>query len=167
MTLEKCFRVRCPNGPWTIWRRRGKQEFLATCALVSHAPVDKSRWEWDGTIVNQERAFAIKVYVDDIRQAPEGWTLVRTISEAIRILTTQYVEALSLDHDVMYVKSDGITYAPAEEDFASIAYVVRLLPKPPRTVYVHSANPAAYPKIKAILADMPEIEVIKRFEALK
>ncbi len=46
----------------------------------------------------------IKILVDDLRSAPDSsWTVVRTITEAIRILATQEVEEVLLDHDIAQV----------------------------------------------------------------
>lgn len=42
----------------------------------------------------------MKLFVDDIRACPEGWVLARTVTESIRILATQSVEEVSLDHDI-------------------------------------------------------------------
>lgn len=42
----------------------------------------------------------MRVYLDDRRTAPEGWTLVKTAEEAIRLLESETVEAISLDHDL-------------------------------------------------------------------
>lgn len=43
----------------------------------------------------------IKLFVDDLRACPEGWVPARTISEAIRLLATQNVAEVSLDHDII------------------------------------------------------------------
>ena len=42
----------------------------------------------------------IKLYVDDIRPCPDGWTLARTVAEAKLHLGLGGVDALSLDHDM-------------------------------------------------------------------
>lgn len=42
----------------------------------------------------------IKLFVDDIRRCPDGWVPARTVTEAIRLLATQNVEEVSLDHDI-------------------------------------------------------------------
>ena len=49
----------------------------------------------------------IKLWVDDIRPAPEGWHWAETVTEAIRILDTAEVTELSLDHDISYKVSIG------------------------------------------------------------
>ena len=42
----------------------------------------------------------IKVYLDDLRVAPEGWIRVKTASEAIVLLQQGNVVEISLDHDL-------------------------------------------------------------------
>lgn len=43
---------------------------------------------------------AMKVFLDDERPTPEGWTGVRWPDEAIELLRSEDVEAVSLDHDL-------------------------------------------------------------------
>jgi hypothetical protein len=43
---------------------------------------------------------AVKVWLDDRREAPEGWVRVRTPEEATELLRGGAVEELSLDHDL-------------------------------------------------------------------
>ena len=42
----------------------------------------------------------MKIYLDDMRQAPIGWTLVKTAQEALIALSTEKVTHISLDHDL-------------------------------------------------------------------
>lgn len=42
----------------------------------------------------------MKVFLDDLREAPPGWTQVRWPSEAIALLETGLVSHLALDHDL-------------------------------------------------------------------
>ena len=42
----------------------------------------------------------LKVFLDDERATPEGWTAVRWPEEAIALLKTGKVDAISLDHDL-------------------------------------------------------------------
>lgn len=42
----------------------------------------------------------MKIFLDDIRPAPQGWKLVRWPQEAISLLMTGAVTNLSLDHDL-------------------------------------------------------------------
>jgi hypothetical protein len=42
----------------------------------------------------------MRVFVDDQRPAPPGWTLARNVDEAIALLRNENVEELSLDYDL-------------------------------------------------------------------
>ncbi|NMM61162.1 hypothetical protein HBE96_00275 [Clostridium sp. P21] len=42
----------------------------------------------------------IKLFLDDLRDIPEGFTTARTVEEAIYYLENFHVEILSLDHDL-------------------------------------------------------------------
>lgn len=45
---------------------------------------------------------AIKLWVDDLRKAPEGWHWAKTITEAIRMLSMELVAVVAIDHDIMH-----------------------------------------------------------------
>lgn len=42
----------------------------------------------------------MKVWLDDLRTEPPGWTRARTMGEAQDLLLTHIVEEMSLDHDL-------------------------------------------------------------------
>lgn len=42
----------------------------------------------------------MNVYVDDLRDCPEGFTIARTFEEAVVLLQQHEVDILSLDHDL-------------------------------------------------------------------
>jgi len=42
----------------------------------------------------------LKLFLDDQRSPPEGWTLVRWPSEMIALLETGEIDEISLDHDL-------------------------------------------------------------------
>lgn len=85
----------------------------------------------------------IKLYVDDIREAPVGWHLARTITEAIRILDQQEVTHLSVDHDIK---------GYPQESFEPVVRFAAQLPEQRRPlVACHSGNAFAYDRYKDIL----------------
>jgi hypothetical protein len=44
----------------------------------------------------------MRLFVDDMREVPDNtWHVARHVTDAIRILATQNVEEVSLDHDIM------------------------------------------------------------------
>lgn len=88
----------------------------------------------------------MRLYVDDMRQAPEGWVSVKTAQEAIEILKTGAVEELSLDHD-LGAEENGTGYnvllwieaAVGERGFV------------PPILHIHTANPPAHDKMTQAL----------------
>jgi len=52
----------------------------------------------------------VKLWVDDIREAPDGWIRTRSAWAAIEILSSGGVMELSLDHDLGPEKEVGTGY---------------------------------------------------------
>jgi hypothetical protein len=86
----------------------------------------------------------MKVYLDDERATPEGWTRVYWPDEAIRLLETAAVEELSLDHDLGNDER-GTGY----DVILWIEEAVALRSFRPPKIYVHSANASARAKMAA------------------
>ena len=106
---------------------------------------------------------AVKLFVDDIREAPEGWVRASTITEAIRILATRDVSEVSLDHDIAYQDERGkFTGKLHNEDFTSVAWFIREMSAQvkPEVVYVHSSNPVAMARIGSILCGCVKVEQV-------
>ena len=85
----------------------------------------------------------MKIFLDDERPAPEGWILVRWPGEMIAHLTTGQVTEISLDHD-LGDDTRGTGYDVVkwiEEAMATRCFT------PPK-ITVHSANPAARPRME-------------------
>jgi hypothetical protein len=92
----------------------------------------------------------VKVYLDDLRPAPDGWVLVKTAPAAIAALASGGVTHLSLDHDLGDADGVGNGYDVLvwlEEQVALAGFV-------PPELAVHSANPAARPKMQAAIASI-------------
>lgn len=86
----------------------------------------------------------MKVYLDDERKTPEGWTRCFTASECIALLETGNVEELSLDHD-LGPPSAGTGYDVVvwmEEAVFTRNFI------PPKRTKVHSQNPVGKEKMK-------------------
>jgi hypothetical protein len=103
----------------------------------------------------------MKLYVDDLRKCPEGWTLARTNTEAIRLLASGYVDEISIDHDICVANFGQISVplrrrlSIGEETFQPVAYYIAAM-KPedrPKKITLHSANPAGVLRMKGILLD--------------
>lgn len=92
----------------------------------------------------------MRVWLDDERPAPEGWTACRWPADAIALLETGQVTHLSLDHDL----GEDSSYANPRTGMDVVrwleeAVVVRGF-KLPRCA-VHSMNPVAGPLMRQIL----------------
>lgn len=96
---------------------------------------------------------AVRLWLDDVRPAPDGWTHVFTAPEAIAIFAQGVVEVASLDHD-LGPSDAGTGYdvlAWIEKAMACHAWY-----GPLPTIHVHSANPVGRKNMNAA------IEVIGR-----
>ena len=94
----------------------------------------------------------MRVYLDDERTTPEGWTRVYWPDEAIALLETGQVRELSLDHD-LGDDQRGTGYDVVlwvEEAVALRGF------RPPR-MRVHSANSSAREKMLAGIASIESL----------
>lgn len=82
----------------------------------------------------------IKVYLDDLRIPPHGYTLVKNARSAIELITEDWdmIEEISLDHDLGDEETCGTGYQVVceMEDF-----VYNTRPTHLPYIHVHSANP--------------------------
>lgn len=102
----------------------------------------------------------MKLWVDDIRPAPEGWTRAETISEAINIIETfgEIISHISLDHDISIpVKVGGRWYnRPSPDTFKVVAKYYGEWYKNKHhvgepVVTTHSSNPDGRKEIQLVL----------------
>lgn len=90
-----------------------------------------------------------KLYIDDIREAPDGWVLARNISTAINFIERYNVNitAVSFDHDISIpVRVEGKTYnRPSPDTFLPVAKFLGMTANLHNNFKVecttHSANP--------------------------
>jgi len=73
------------------------------------------------------------LYLDDVRPAPEGWTLARTAEEAISLIRGGSVVMISFDHD-LGTELTGYSVSKVIEEGAFRGTIA------PMTWGVHSAN---------------------------
>lgn len=99
----------------------------------------------------------MKLFVDDIRPAPEGWQQARTVTDAIRFLDMfgHDVTEVSLDHDISYAVEVAGTQRPfpSPENFTAVARYLAVRPEKFQKVehvIVHSANPVGATEIMKI-----------------
>jgi hypothetical protein len=84
----------------------------------------------------------VRVWLDDLRPAPSGWTHVTAPADAIELLRRGEVIELSLHHDL------GLFTEEREDTgYDVLAWLERQVADgrlhPPGTITVHSANPVA------------------------
>lgn len=117
----------------------------------------------------------MKLYVDDIRPAPEGWQQARTVTDAIKFLSNfgNQVTEISLDHDISYAVEVAGTQRPfpSPENFQAVAYFIAVMfgqvEKKPEIV-IHTANPVGGRELANILMTFkPSIEPASRVNRLE
>lgn len=89
------------------------------------------------------------VYLDDLRDTPEGWRRCSTVEETISVLKSSgaYIDTLSLDNDLGENIPEGYKVLDWLEEtiFNDPAF-----PLPDRIV-VHSANPVARKRMETVI----------------
>ena len=92
----------------------------------------------------------MKLYVDDIRNAPDDtWTVARTVSSAISAIARfrADIEVISLDHDISHQINMGAASRPypCDETFTPVCYFIgevystSTLKMP--EIVIHTSNP--------------------------
>lgn len=77
----------------------------------------------------------MKIFLDDLRPTPEGYTRTYTVEQTIELLKTQFVEELSLDNDLGEGLQEGYAVLDwlEEKIYNDVSFT---LPQ----IYVHSSN---------------------------
>lgn len=88
----------------------------------------------------------MKLWLDDVRPAPDGWIWVKNARQAIMMLQSADIEQISLDHDLGDERS-GSGYEVAVFIERNAADGTR---KPPQW-QIHSANPVGCYRMKAAM----------------
>lgn len=86
----------------------------------------------------------MKLFLDDERKTPEGWSRAYTAEEAIKFLTENKgkVTAVSLDHDLGMNSDSGYAVICWLED-----QILNQNYRPIPNMYCHSSNPSGFAKI--------------------
>ena len=99
----------------------------------------------------------MKLWVDDIRPAPEGWTQARTVTSAIAFLYrfSNEVTDISIDHDISYAVEVAGTQRPfpSPETFMSVAYYIVACFPMMCGITIHSANPVGSENMRKLFED--------------
>lgn len=86
-----------------------------------------------------------KLFVDDVRSAPEGWRTARTVAEAVGLLESARFDEVSLDFII-----DG----RAESNFLPVALCIAALPEErrPSRVWIHTSSEQGAVMMSRVLA---------------
>ena len=101
----------------------------------------------------------VKIYLDDIRTAPDGWVRCHWPDEVIVYLRTGEVTELSLDHDL----GDDLR-GTGYDVLLWIEKEVREKNFTPPVMQVHSANGSARQRMEAAIASIQVYHSGKKFE---
>ena len=99
----------------------------------------------------------MKVWLDDVRQAPDGWVHVTTPEDAIELLRSGEVDEISLDHDLGLATPDSErtgydVLAWLEEEVARGPWE-HLVP----VIDVHSANPVGWRRMELAISSIKRL----------
>lgn len=93
----------------------------------------------------------MKLYLDDERDTPSGWIRAYTAQEAIQILNDNYVEEISLDHDL----GDDFIHGTGYDVLLWIENEIRRWNYneyvPPKKIHIHTSNSSARIKMELAL----------------
>ena len=94
----------------------------------------------------------MKVWLDDVRTSPKGWTWVKTPKEAATLVEENDVDEVSLDHDLGFCIFTGYDFLLWLEK-----KVVLHNFKPPAKIHVHTSNPSARVKMELAVKKIKEL----------
>ena len=109
----------------------------------------------------------MKLFVDDVRPAPEGdeWLVARTVKDAKTYLQRDDIVSVSLDHDMgacdeciakgEHIGEGYVNWCQhAEDGYALVMWMIENRRIPP-LVWVHSMNPVGKRRMIAALESRP------------
>ena len=89
----------------------------------------------------------MRLWVDDVRPAPDGWEWCKTSAEAILFLKNWYVDIISLDHDL---GGNDTGY----KVLVYIEYQVAIEGESAPMIEIHTANPVARERMQATVTSI-------------
>jgi hypothetical protein len=91
----------------------------------------------------------VRVWLDDIREEPEGWLRTRTVEETIEAIEAFDVVELSLDNDLGDTLREGIEVLDWLEERLLCHEIL-----PPPVIHAHTGNPSAGRSMRQIIAKL-------------
>lgn len=98
--------------------------------------------------------FKMRVWLDDIKPAPDGWIRVKTAAEAISLLENYEVDEISLDNDLGENQPEGYFVAEYIEE-----RVLNNNLTPPK-IHIHTAKPINRKRMEQIIKNIKRMEII-------
>jgi hypothetical protein len=92
--------------------------------------------------LSTEEVGQLKVWLDDVRPAPDGWVLAKNVQEAQAHLEAGEVTHLSLDHDL---GGDG------PDAYALCLWMAENNVWPTESIGIHSYNPVGRENMRAVI----------------
>ena len=87
----------------------------------------------------------MKIFLDDTRDAPEGWVLAKTADKAINLLRLNKVECISLDYDLGSFYKTGYDVLRWIEDKIYLSDENFKVPE----ILIHTQNPVGRARMQA------------------
>jgi hypothetical protein len=96
----------------------------------------------------------MKLYLDDEREAPEGWIRVHTVPDLIHMVrnSANEVQVISLDHDLGEGELSGYDFLKWLEEEVAHARIKSI-----SEIHIHSANPAGVKNMQSALQSIHRI----------
>jgi hypothetical protein len=98
----------------------------------------------------------MKIYLDDVRETPAGFVRTYTVEETIDLLKNNFIEELSLDHDLGTEKTGYDVLLWIEREVVLNGYI------PPGIMKVHSANPVGREKMTSAIQSIERLKEKKQ-----
>ena len=92
----------------------------------------------------------MKLWIDDVRPAPKGYTWVKTVDEA-RELIDQEVVLGYLDIDLIDIDHDAGEYAEFGGDYIKLLDWMEEIGYTPNAIHIHSMNPVGVQNMRVVI----------------
>ena len=93
----------------------------------------------------------MKLWLDDVRTAPDGWHWVNTAADAIACLAAGQVTQASLDYDVLWSDDQQENWEDRQTGYAVVAWMAANGVWPVDGVAVHSSNVAGAERMRLVI----------------
>lgn len=101
----------------------------------------------------------MRVYLDDVREAPVGWVRAHTPDEVIDLLRSGSVEELSLDHDLGLTSADGERTGYDVLRWLEEAVATGTWTFPLPEIRIHSANPVGWRRMEQAINSIQRLHL--------